>query len=680
MFGVPVFGYLIAILLATLVVAFQYYRQLKEIGFGKSWWWLAASFRWLAIAGLVLLFFNPWWMDESDQVQKPIVVVYTDASASISGKDSAVWHKALQGMSTNAEIRIYVFTQDVLLGDSVSGLDAYRTNLGAVVQHANGLAGSENMAGVVWMTDGIGNAGRDLKFETFATGVPVISVGAGDPSLQKDVVIESVNCNEEVFLGNRFVVEVSVKSKLFKSKGLTVQLKAGNQVMNQVWLPQNTLDWRRFSFEIKPNAVGVLPISIEVLGAEGDVNVANHKRSIAVKVVDDRKEVALVFGSPHPDISAMKVALESGGQFAVRSVYKDKFDGKADVMILHGWDFQSAKDVERVSGWLNLGKAVWVFSSPSQNEANCGKALNFQSGSGGVSRAWQESQVAWNQDYTGWTLDEQEQKQWLNYPPVAVPISKSTLKEGMEVLLFQRWAGMKTSVPLMVQWQSENGAVAQFFGEGLWRWRMQEKSSTGEAKVFDAWMRRTVGFLAMGSTRKKSIEIVMRENVVDVRDKSVVRVLCRDASGALDDRVERGLELVDESGVSRSLNLTKTSGGWTSVLPSVIEGTYLLKANCKSMKAVDEKRFVVMNQPSELLNTQANHDVLRDVSNRTGGAFLTLNRSDELNELMEKKMVLKPVLTRKTENMHWWNSAIWLLAVAMMFGGEWLVRRLLGKY
>jgi uncharacterized membrane protein len=57
-----------------------------------------------------------------------------------------------------------------------------------------------------------------------------------------------------------------------------------------------------------------------------------------------------------------------------------------------------------------------------------------------------------------------------------------------------------------------------------------------------------------------------------------------------------------------------------------------------------------------------------------------MNRSDELNALMEKKMVLKPVLTRKTENMHWWNSAIWLLAVAMMFGGEWLVRRLLGKY
>lgn len=168
--------------------------------------------------------------------------------------------------------------------------------------------------------------------------------------------------------------------------------------------------------------------------------------------------------------------------------------------------------------------------------------------------------MAWNQDYTGWTLDEKEQRQWLNYPPVSVPISKNTLKEGSEVLLFQRWAGMTTSVPLMVHWQSENGIAAQFYGEGIWRWRMQEKSSTGEAKVFDAWMRRTVGFLAMGSIRKKSIEIVMRENVLDVRDKSVVRVLCRDASGGLDDRVERELALVDESGVSRSLNLTKTSG------------------------------------------------------------------------------------------------------------------------
>ena len=101
MFGVPVFGYLIAILLATLVVAFQYYRQLKEIGFGKSWWWLAASFRWLAIAGLVLLFFNPWWMDESDQVQKPIVLVYTDASASISDKDSAVEYHPLEHQKTD---------------------------------------------------------------------------------------------------------------------------------------------------------------------------------------------------------------------------------------------------------------------------------------------------------------------------------------------------------------------------------------------------------------------------------------------------------------------------------------------------------------------------------------------------------------------------------------------------
>ena len=679
MLGVPVFGYLIAILLATLVVAFQYYRELKEFGFGKSWWWLAASLRWLAIFGVILLFFNPWWMDESDQVQKPIVLVYTDASASISDKDSADWIKALKGLRANAEIRKHVFTHDVLLGDSVSGLDVYRSNLSAVVQHVNGLAGSENVAGVVWMTDGIGNAGRDLKFEAFATGIPVIAVGAGDPSLRKDVVIESVNCNEEVFFGNRFVVEVAVKAKLFKSKSLTVQLKAGNQVVSQVWLPQNTLDWHRFSFEIKPTLVGVLPISIEVLGADGDVNVPNHKRSVAVKVVDDRKEVALVFGSPHPDISAMKASLESGGQFAVKSVYKEKFDGKADVMILHGWDFQSARDVERVSAWLNLGKAVWVFSSPSQNEANCAKALG-SSGSASASRGWQESQVAWNQDYTGWTLDEKEQRQWLNYPPVSVPISKNTLKEGSEVLLFQRWAGMTTSVPLMVHWQSENGIAAQFYGEGIWRWRMQEKSSTGEAKVFDAWMRRTVGFLAMGSIRKKSIEIVMRENVLDVRDKSVVRVLCRDASGGLDDRVERELALVDESGVSRSLNLTKTSGGWTSVLPSMIEGTYLLKANCKAMKAADEKRFVVVDQPSELLNTQANHELMRDVSNRTGGAFLTLNRSDELNELLEKKMVMKPVLTRKTENRHWWNSVIWLLAVSLMFGGEWLVRRLLGKY
>lgn len=683
MFGVPVIGWIVSLFVAILLAAVSYRTILKKENYGKSWWWVPAILRGTGLFGLILLLFNPWWLNQQTIIEDPVVLVYSDVSASISKEDLSKWDTEIQKLGTGKDWQIekFRFSDDVVLGDSSGGLDTYRTNLSSVIKHANAVASRSAVAGVVWMTDGIGNEGRDVQYEALAEGIPMIVVGAGNPKVQIDALIDVVQCNEEAFFGNRFLLEVSVKAKQFKSKRLMVKMKAVTTELEQTWTPLSTNDWRRFTFEITPSKLGIMPISLDVLGADGDVNLANNRKELFVKVVDDRKSVAIVYGAPHPDVSAMKSALESGGQFLVKSVAQSQFGIDADVIILHGYDFQSSAEMKQVEAWVADGKSIWIFATPQQNTLNLFKSLSINTtdvvSSG---RSWQDAQAAWNQDYLGWPLNESEQRMFSQFPPVSVPMAKVKLIEGSEVMLYQRWAGIATQVPLMYHWQGNKGAFANFLGEGIWRWRMHEKSNTGEAKVFDAWVRRMVGLLALGNGSKKPFEIIMPETTIDLRDRTSVRVVCRDKSGMVDDRVERQLQCVDEKGVARTLNLNRTPGGWTANLTGLHVGAYELKGQCLAMKTNDSKRFVVVDQPRELLVTQANHDVLNQLTKRSNGSFLTMDSLAELNRVVSEKLELTPVMKKETKNMHWWDSVVWMLVIGLLFGGEWLSRRLLGKY
>jgi hypothetical protein len=43
-------------------------------------------------------------------------------------------------------------------------------------------------------------------------------------------------------------------------------------------------------------------------------------------------------------------------------------------------------------------------------------------------------------------------------------------------------------------------------------------------------------------------------------------------------------------------------------------------------------------------------------------------------------LVAKPVLKSQTQHVHWWDVWGWMLVIALLLGGEWAIRRYLGKY
>ncbi|MBM3937083.1 MAG: hypothetical protein FJ333_00310 [Sphingomonadales bacterium] len=681
MLGVPVFGWVIALVLSASLCALQYFKLIRDSGGWKSGWIWAGACRFLAWFTLILLLFNPWWIRISQWVQDPVLLVYTDASKSISAKDQARWLtiKSTIEKTQGVKVQAYSASDAVVVQGQSQGLNPYHTNLSSVIQHVNQVATNLPVAGVVWFTDGINNEGRNPQFEPFAPGIPLVAVGAGDANPQIDASVEAVQCNDEAFLGNSFSVEISVRSQRLKSQPLKIQLKAGADIKEVLWVPSSDQDWKRIAFEIKPKVKGQLPLQVSVSGGKGDENRANNERVKYVKVVDERKKVSILYGAPHPDVAALKSALELGGQFIVQSLPMVKMEAEADVYILHGWKFQSQQELKKMAAWVATGKALWIFSTDAQNVAGLGK-ITGQSGELTSSRNWQEVQPHWNGNETSWGMDEKETSRWRDFPPVYAPVSKPSIPEGAEVLLYQRWSGVNTQLPLMVHWQKESAALAQFFGEGIWRWRMQERALQGDALAFDAWVRRSVGMLVSAAAVKKPLEILLLSRAFDLRDRIFARVVCRDKSGMVDENLDRQMTLVDDKGTSRRVNLSKEGQGWVANLVGLLPGQYQLKAQSGGGKFQAEALFTVVDQPAELLNTQANHGVLKRMADQTGGAFLTLKNGDSLASVLSKIIVAKPVMKSQTQNKHWWDMWGWMLLVVLLFGAEWSIRRFLGKY
>jgi hypothetical protein len=681
MLGVPVFGWVIAFLVATLFAAIQYLKLIRENGGLKSLWFAAFLCRFFAWFALVLLLFNPWWLNVRQWVQSPVLLVYTDISKSIDSADRDKWHGVLEQIqkTKNVEVQRYVSADAVALSSNEKSLNPFHTNLSAVIQHASAIANNTAVAGVVCMSDGINNEGRSPQFEPLVSGVPFVMVGAGNPEPQIDAAVESVQCNDEAFLGNSFTVEVSVKSQRMKSQPLKIRLDAGGEIKEVLWSPSNDQDWRRVSFEIKPKSKGILPIKVSVQGGKGDQNLSNNVRTKYVKVVDERKKVAIVYAAPHPDVSALKTALELGGQFVVQSLPKSQSQIEADVLVLHGWKFQSQQELSKLNDWMSVGKALWLFSTDGQNAVGLSKSIG-SSGDIASTRNWQEVQPHWNNAASNWGVDDKEAARWMGFPPVYSPVAEQGVPEGGEAILYQRWSGVNTQLPLLVYWKKESSAIGQFYGEGIWRWRIQEKSQHGEALAFDAWVRRTVGLLATASAMKKPLEIVLSGTSFDIRDRVIARVVCRDKSGMLDPNAERQLMLTDEKGKSRPLNLVKEEQGWVANLSGMLAGKYKLSAQSNGGKNKDEAILTLVDQPSELLNTQANHNVLRQIAKQSSGAFVGLKQADSLPQILQRLLVTKPVLKSQTQHVHWWDVWGWMLVIALLLGGEWAIRRYLGKY
>ena len=726
--GVQVEGWLLSMLAAVLLTWFHYSWLIRDIRRGHSiekLWLLPLFLRFSALFLLIFLMFGPWLRYAQTQEVKPRLMVYVDSSESLDSIDkkniSALSSKLrLQLSQWDVGVKYFgsnVKSKDAVISEEIGGAAWLKsTNFQSVFQDIQKEKFKYGLESALILSDGIANEGLLPESLKVPNGLILHAVGVGDTVQYPDVFIKSTLLNKEIYLGNSGELEVVVGVRNYSSMvtvGVAIQ---GYGRVTQSYVPSGSTSVKRLVFNIPPQTlVGLKSVNIAVVGGRSEKNVANNAKLESFQVVDTRKIVGLLGDFVEPDMGAIRRALQGYDPVLAKLSSRGSYEQSGlDALVVMGIpaEFGSVKQSsQKFLQWLNAGKSLLIIPRREYDL----EVINAMSSVARLNSdaAWQDAQALVNINYSGFALEDRLKTRWLKFPPLQVPLQKFTMGDKSKVLLWQRWSGMETDIPM--QWVESvgKGNLMVCLGSGFWRWGLFEQKNFGDQDGFQQWIRRSLGVLTTGLDANKRLEIVVGEKQLEAGESASMRLIYRDLDGTINNQVSpvlRLLPLEDKKDKSQELGnrslgvdigLQKGDQGFEARTFPLKSGVYRLEASAQkgNESFADREMLVVSEISMEKAQITAELDWLRRLSRESGGNFMYWpsrsleNRNNsgdwsvqidgkakEVGDALDKSLGAEKVIKEVSRNWYWYEVYGLLLTIAALLGMEWAFRKWLGKY
>ncbi|HEY1006979.1 MAG TPA: hypothetical protein VGD92_07355 [Sphingobacteriaceae bacterium] len=591
-----------------------------------------SGLRALAVAAIAFLLFAPLIRTTSRTLEKPLIILAQDNSASIGlsrpeGFDSAAYARDLRAveraLSKDYEVRTFSFgaaPESGLRFDFGGSL----TNMSSVYGLIRDRFSNRNIGAVVMASDGIYNQGGNPQYDSRELKAPVYTIALGDTIPRKDILISNVSYNQIAYLGNRFRIEVSVEA--FQSRGhrgrLTVRDKDGAVFSAEV--PVNSQEFRRtIPVTLPARAKGVQKYTISVSGFPGELSLQNNTQSIYVEVVDGRQQVLILAHAPHPDIAAIKSSIERNENYEVRVALAGEMRpediARAGLVILHQVPGINRSDREILR--LVADKPVLFVLGAQSNIPlfNTSQDLLAITSPG----ATQEVLPGARSDFYAFSLSTAFYDRLAGFGPLLAPFGSYDLKGPAAVLLAQQVGKVTGESPLLAFSASGNRKTGILAGEGIWRWRLEEFQETGEHAVVDELIGKTVQYLSGREDRRK-FRVYTNRNTFDENQRVVLNAELYNDAYELVNTPDVPLNVRDQAGKAYSYVFSRSGNAYTldaGVLPPG-EYTFTSRVRYGNRDYASEGRFVVVQQQAEFRQTTANHQLMNAMAMQNGGRML----------------------------------------------------------
>ena len=541
---------------------------------------------------------------------------------------------------------------------------------------------NRNIGGIAFISDGNFNEGESPIYSAQKIAMtPIFSLGVGDTIPKKDQLIQDITHNEIAFLKNKFPVEVDIEAlKVGKVNSKVSIFHNDKLIASQVVKYENgEFEHKHLTFELEANQIGFQHYRVEVLPLNSEYTIKNNYRSFYIEVLDARNKILILSGAPHPDISALKSVLEKDENTEVEIALIEKWEPnlkKVDLIIWHepGVLFNAAKfEVIRKSAL-----PIWYFIGPNTSNAIVQKldvGFSFTN-----SRQTDEVQPKIN---TGFELFQisTELQQALNYfPAVKVPYGETKLNAQNKVFLTQRLGGFSKKDPILFFGEKANQKYGVFFGEGIWRWKINEYSRTNANEGFTELVQKASQFLVV-KQNSSALRVTMPSRF---QKGTEIRIKASFYNESLESITTPKImfELKDESGKKSIYQFAAKQNGYQLPIGIWPSGkyTWIARTEFGGKKYSKSGVFVVEDVDIESIATRANHTLLRQISTNSNGKFYVLaNYEKLLIDLDKREDIVDMAYQEKTYDDL--LDFVWiLLLVLLLLSIEWFLRRRHGGY
>lgn len=639
-----------------------------------------AILRFTGIFSIFLLLLNPLLRQLKNRTESPIIAVIYDNSESVNMMTDSLeltdLHSSLEELgndlqSQNIGTDFWSLNQQLNSASDVDVDTARATNLSGVLNDVTETYQGINLAGIVLVSDGIYNRGVSPTYYQFSK--PIFTLGLGDTIPVKDLSIKSIKSNAVAYQGNQFPVEVIIEQEGFENQEKTLTIRKNGQVLQTKSFTNNA----KLDFLLDADQAGLARYAVSVNPLEGETSLTNNSSDFYVDVIEGKERILIMSAAPHPDISAIRRALDQSENFEtelfIPNITKNEPSGEFDVIIEHGAftrNFPKVTVEGNPSRWHILNRN----SQLNAAEESVGWSVEAQGGQRDNVRA------AFNPVFSSFELDQDEIDIFSRFTPISVPFGEYNAIGPVQTLIYQQIGSVITSRPLLAVQNDGTNKSAVLMGSGIWQWRMLESTENGSSEHFDEIINKLIQFLSVKADKRKFRFQPNRSSF----DENVNVQFGAELYNDIYERVygqKVDLNLIDESGNTQPFEYypSEEDGGLNiGPLPA---GVYRYEARSsfggKNYTARGE--FSVKQINLESIELTANHQVLQEISKNTGGAYFHVNQKEEL--FSQLRSMDPPGIIRTSENFFPLIESAWLLFFAVLFfTTEWMLRKYLGSY
>ena len=680
---------LVCILVGLGYAAVQYFRTKHPWSRGVH----AVLFTFRAILAFFLAFLllGPIVKQISNLYEKPAFVVLYDNSSSIAeAADSTVLSKLEQELNETKELlaeKGYDAHVHTLSDEEVSTI-RYTANTsdinGALRKIANQYEG-KNIAGVILVSDGIYNAGLSPLYSNY--NFPVHTVGIGDTTVRADIALKNISYNKIAYQGNKFPLRAEVQVKNIKGTGITATLLKRGKVIEKQTKKISPGQLLTFDFQPQADEQGIQKYDIQIESRPEEYNTKNNRSSVFVEVVEGKKKILCVAASPHPDIKALREVVTKNSNYEFILHIPDVNQQQASAMVPEEIDlviFHQSPDLRgRTSAlfqnFLKSKSSVLVIlgnQTDLRQLARHDLPVQFET----PPREFDEVTPVVNPVVTNFSISAEASSAFASFPPVSVHFGKMQVKAGTSTILFQRVGSVTTEKPLLLLSSDDSKKIGVMLGEGFWRWRLNEFDRTENTVFFDEVFGKLIQFLSTTDDKRKFRSYPVRQEFSEtepvVFESQVYNDIFEPVYG---NSVE--IDLTSEDGQRTNYTYVISPGNTRYQIGGLKEGVYRYRASTVLSGKTESVRgeFAVVERQAELQNLTADFDLLRKLSDNTGGKFYQANSVEALKSDLQRTEATSVIHTEESYdsliNLKW---VFWILLILVT--AEWGLRKFYGSY
>ena len=665
---------LLGLILSIFLGYYLYYYKVKQPTKINLLLAIIRSFVFFLI-GLLLI--NPSIPEEVLFSQKTKLSVLIDNSSSIKyfKKDSLINH-ILEGLKNDKKLNkkfnidYYSFGNKFQLSDTFNFNDN-QTDISIPLKKITRIQKNRNSP-IVLISDGNQTIGNDYLYTKIKE--PVFPIVIGDTSKYKDVKISQINVNRYSFINNKFPVETILQYDGVQPVRLRYSIENNGKIIyTKIIKFTEKNNSRILKTFIKASQEGLNVYKSKIQYLENEKNKANNYKNFSVEVNNKQSKILIVSSFYHPDLGALKKAIERDKQRKVNiEIIKSKKHQINDyeLIILYQPDEKfnlllKQLNSNKLSFMLITGsKTDWSFinnESLGITKKNINQLENY-------SASFNNSFFTFSQKNIGFE----------NFPPLLDYFGELNIMIPHQTLLFQNINGYSSQRPLLVTANENNQKKIFLFGEGIWKWRSSSFQKKNSFINFDKFIGSIVQYASNKKIRDRlDIDIKPAYNI---NSKILISAFYIDENFQFDNRATLLFTVLNKNTKEKKiLPFSLSDSSYQLYLNSLDSGKYEYTVSVNEQDISKKGNFVVNDFLVEEQFTSANSNKLGLLAKKTKGE---LYFEDNYNLLIDKlvnddQFQIEQKSKQISSNLI--NKTWMMLVIVTLLSIEWIIRKYIGK-